>query len=268
MHRPVVVTIAGSDSGGGAGIQADLKTIQALGGYGASVLTALTAQNTQTVRSIFPVTPGFVREQFESVFDDIKVDVVKIGMLFSSSIVETVAECLRKYDVSKIVLDPVMVAKGGSRLLQDEAIATLKEELLPLASLVTPNIPEAEILTGVRIRTKQDMEQAAFLLLEKSPAVVLKGGHFDGSAEAEDLFVSRTSGERQWVSAPRIATKNTHGTGCSYSAAIATCAAGGLSWRESVIKARSYLHSAIVSGSKLHIGNGCGPIDHGWDLRR
>ncbi len=256
------LTIAGSDSGGGAGIQADLKTFQAVGCYGMSVITALTAQNTQTVKSIFPVSTNFIVDQIDAVVEDIGVDAIKIGMLFSPAIIEAVADRMGKLPKAKIVLDPVMVAKGGSRLLQPDATQTLIQTLLPLASIVTPNIPEAEILTASKITSTVDMERAADQLLEHCSAVVVKGGHLD-TEEVSDFFASR-QGLRKWVHYPRVKTLNTHGTGCTYSAAIAGFAAQGLAWEEAVRQARAYLQCAILAGQSMRIGHSHGPVHHHW----
>lgn len=256
------LTIAGSDSGGGAGIQADLKTFQAVGCYGMSVITALTAQNTQTVKSIFPVSTNFIVDQIDAVVEDIGVDAIKIGMLFLPAIIEAVADRMGKLPKAKIVLDPVMVAKGGSRLLQPDATQTLIQTLLPLASIVTPNIPEAEILTASKITSTVDMERAADQLLEHCSAVVVKGGHLD-TEEVSDFFASR-QGLRKWVHYPRVKTLNTHGTGCTYSAAIAGFAAQGLAWEEAVRQARAYLQCAILAGQSMRIGHSHGPVHHHW----
>jgi len=256
------LTIAGSDSGGGAGIQADLKTFQAVGCYGMSVITALTAQNTQTVKSIFPVSTDFIVDQLDAVLEDIGVDSVKIGMLFSAAIIEAVADRLGKLANAKIVVDPVMVAKGGSRLLQPDATHSLKKVLLPLASIVTPNIPEAEILTGSKIANAVDMERAADQLLEHCQGVVVKGGHLN-TESSSDFFANRL-GLRKWLHYPRVRTANTHGTGCTYSAAIAGYSAQGLAWDEAVAQARAYLQSAIVAGQSMRIGHGHGPVHHHW----
>ena len=261
-----VLTIAGSDSGGGAGIQADLKTFQALGCYGMSVVTALTAQNTVTVRSIFSITPQFVSEQIEAVLEDIGADAVKIGMIHTAPIIDSVVASLKKFHIDKIVLDPVMVAKGGSLLLETGAVEVLKRTLLPLASIITPNLPEAEILTGASIRTKAEMERATAALLKLCPCVVLKGGHLAESESSSDLFA--TNQQRIWIDYPRIKSRNTHGTGCTFSSAIATFAARGLEWKESVMKAREYLQQAILEGSEQNIGQGHGPVDHAWCIRR
>lgn len=260
-----VLTIAGSDSGGGAGIQADLKTFAALGCYGLSVLTALTAQNTVGVRSVFPVTPDFIAEQLAAVLEDIGADAVKIGMLHSAEVVEAVAQSLRQYNLTRVVLDPVMVSKSGSRLLLPSAINSLKHRLFPIVSIVTPNLPEAEILVGRSLPDRKSMEAAAEELLSLCPCIVVKGGHLSGETVA-DLYAS-TSGDREWIEYPRIQTRNTHGTGCTYSAAMAAYAAMGYSWIEAVRAARKYLQEAINSGSKKRLGEGSGPVDHAYQLR-
>ncbi len=257
-----LLTIAGSDSGGGAGIQADLKTFHALGGYGMSAITVLTAQNTLAVKSIYPVSTVFIEDQLSSIFDDIGVDALKIGMLHSAPVIRVVAHCLQRYGAKKIVLDPVMVAKGGCSLLEPTAVQALRELLLPLTMLLTPNLPEAEILLQRKIVTRAEMERAANDLLECVENVVIKGGHLEDTSCSPDFFAART-GEREWIERPRVTTRNTHGTGCTYSAAItAFIGRGGTVWG-AVTKARLYLQSAIVSGSKHVIGQGNGPVDHG-----
>jgi len=263
-RRPArVLTIAGSDSGGGAGVQADLKTFEAMGCFGMSAITVLTAQNTETVRSLFPVSPQFVVEQIEAVADDIGIDAIKIGMLYSPAIIEAVAACLQNLGVNKVVLDPVMVAKGGSRLLQEEAIDCLKNRILPLASIVTPNLPEAEVLVGQPVQTREQMERASQRLLEWCPRVVVKGGHLNDPYSAADLYATR-DGDRTFFEYARVKTSNSHGTGCTFSAAIASLAAKGCSWIESVSQAKLYLHSTVVYSADVKLGHGCGPLIHGW----
>lgn len=265
---PRVLTIAGSDSGGGAGIQADLKTMEALGCYGMSAITALTSQNTQAVKTIFSVSPAFIAEQIEMVFDDIGVDSVKIGMLFSAEIITAVANTLSKYKIKNIVVDPVMVAKSGDKLLQESAIKALKEQLLPLATIVTPNLPEAQVLTSLlQLQSKEEIEKCAEELLRYSASVVIKGGHSDNSHSVTDFYLDRT-GERHWISNERIHTKNTHGTGCTFSAAIASHLAKGMEPFQAVCSAREYLQQAIGSGATRLIGKGSGPVDHAWKSRR
>ncbi len=262
-----VLTIAGSDSGGGAGIQADLKTFEALQCYGMSAITALTAQNTKTVKSISAVAPSFVVEQIESVIEDIGVDAVKIGMLFSAEMITAVARTLERYKIKNIVLDPVMIAKSGDKLLQDSAVTALKECLLPLSSLVTPNLPEAMVLTGVDgIRDEKETEKASHELLKNCHAVILKGGHSSDPNTVKD-FYEESSGKSHWITNPRVATSHTHGTGCTFSAAIAAYLASGYETFDAVLKAREYLQGAILSGATRKIGMGSGPVDHAWRTR-
>ena len=256
-----VLTIAGSDSGGGAGIQADLKTFSALGTYGASVITALTAQNTRAVTAIHDVPPTFVIAQLDAVFDDIDFAATKLGMLSSPEIIEVVANALTRHRAANIVLDPVMVAKSGDRLLRAEAIATLKVRLLPLATVITPNLPEAAVLLGTEApRDEAGMIDAAARLRELGPrAVLLKGGHM----EREDAIDVLDDGDEPLtLVAPRVATANTHGTGCTLSAAIAAYLAHGLSLREAVREAKAYVTGAIRAADRLTVGQGHGPVHH------
>lgn len=255
------LTIAGSDSGGGAGIQADLKTFSALGVFGMSVITAVTAQNTQEVRSVQNIDLSVVKDQLEAVFDDIPVHAVKIGMLASPDIVNVVAHGLQHYAPPHIVLDPVMVSKGGHSLMSDEAIDTLKHSLLPVATLVTPNIPEAEKLVGGEIRSEDDMKDACRHIKELGVgAVLVKGGHLRGDAN-DVLF----DGEHfHWFKAKRIVTKNTHGTGCTLSSAIAALLARDFTLSEAVAKAKQYMTVAITNS--LDLGSGHGPTHHFYDL--
>lgn len=257
----IAVTIAGSDSGGGAGIQADLKTFSALGVYGASVITALTAQNTRGVTAIHEAPADFVRAEIDAVFSDLAVGAVKIGMLASPELIRTVAAGLRDYGQRRVVLDPVMVATSGDSLLKAEAVATLREELFPLASLITPNLPEAGKLLGRVVgETPDDMLAAARELLSLGPkAVLVKGGH-GTSAESADLYLDH-EGER-WLTAPRHATRNTHGTGCTLSSAIAAGLAKGLDLAAAVAEGKAYVTAAIVAADRLEIGHGHGPVHH------
>jgi hydroxymethylpyrimidine/phosphomethylpyrimidine kinase len=265
VHRPLrLLTIAGSDSGGGAGIQADLKTFQALGGYGMSVVTALTAQNSLGVQAIRPVSPEFVGAQIDSVFSDFGVDVAKTGMLHASSMIELVAGKCAERGV-RLVVDPVMVAKDGSRLLQTTAVSALRTALLPLATIATPNIPEAEVLTGLRIQSQDQMRFAAQALLEICESVLIKGGHLDCPTESPDLLATRAQG-MHWIVRPRISTRNTHGTGCTYSAAIAVYLAQGKAVCEAVHLARDYVQGALRGAAGWEFGGGVGPLDHGWNL--
>ena len=257
-----VLTIAGSDSGGGAGIQADLKTITALGGFGMSVITALTAQNTLGVHGIHEIPTDFIEKQFDAVATDIGVDAAKTGMLSSSGIMTVVAEKIEQYGIEKLVVDPVMVAKGGAMLIRQEAKQTLIDRLLPLAYVITPNVPEAEELSGMKIATVDDMNKVAEAIHRMGAKnVFLKGGHMSG--DALDILYDGTA-FHQFVS-ERIDTKNTHGTGCTTSAAIATGLAQGMDVCEAVRRAKEYITAAIRSA--LPIGGGHGPTNHmAWVL--
>jgi hydroxymethylpyrimidine/phosphomethylpyrimidine kinase len=254
-----VLTIAGSDSGGGAGIQADLKTFQELDVYGMSAITAVTAQNTLGVQGVHPIPADFVAQEIDSVSQDIGVDALKTGMLFSANIIEVVSEKIKQYDWKKVVVDPVMIAKGGASLLQQEAITSVKKYLLPLAYVVTPNIPEAEELTGIRIFTHSDKVEAAKRLLDLGVKnVVIKGGHDQDSSESIDLLFD---GEHSFTfKSKRLKTKNTHGTGCTFSAAITAEIAKGASVFDAVSVAKSFITAAIEED--LQIGNGHGPTNH------
>lgn len=248
-----VLSIAGSDSGGGAGIQADLKAITLLGGYGMSVVTALTAQNTVSVRAIQTVTAEFIDAQLEAVLSDIGADAVKTGMLATAEIVHAVAAALRRHPIERLVVDPVMIAKGGERLLAEKAETTLQRELLPLAYVVTPNLPEAESLCGFPVRNLEEMKHAAARLHELGPHnVLIKGGHLSGNA-VDLLFDGR---DFQTFESPRIPTSNTHGTGCTYSAAIATLLAQGHTLKDAVAIAKDFVTRAIGAGFPLGAGHG------------
>ena len=255
----IALTIAGSDSGGGAGIQADIKTFSALGVYGASVVTAVTAQNTRAVTAVAGLSPDLVRAQIAAVFDDLAVRAVKVGMLGDPAVIRAVAEGLAGRDLP-VVLDPVMVAKSGDRLLAADAIATLKEVLLPLATVLTPNLPEAaDLLAGPPATTLADRRVQGGTLLALGPRwVLMKGGH-DAGATCTDLLLGK---QEQTLSAPRIATKNTHGTGCTLSAAITAGLAQGLSVPDAVARAHAYLHGAIRAADGLAVGSGHGPVHH------
>jgi hydroxymethylpyrimidine/phosphomethylpyrimidine kinase len=265
-----VLTIAGSDSGGGAGIQADLKTFSALGAYGASVIAALTAQNTRTVTAIHDVPPEFVGAQLDAVFDDIRIDAVKVGMLSRPDIIAVVAERLAHCGVEHVVVDPVMVTKSGDRLLQPDAVTALRERLLPLATLITPNLPEAGVLLDAEPPVDEaGMLEAAAVLRALGPgAVLLKGGHLAGD-ESFDVFDDGAGGAGgdldgvpQILRARRIATRNTHGTGCTLSAAIAALLGRGLSLRSAVGRAKTYITAAIQASDQLSVGSGHGPVQH------
>jgi len=252
-----VLTIAGSDSSGGAGIQADLKTFAALGTYGMSVITAVTAQNTQGVHRIEEISRETVKAQIDAVFSDIRVDAVKIGMVYSVGVIEQIAASLRQWGAGNIVVDPVMAAKSGHRLLRPDAIKALTEQLFPLAAVITPNLPEAGILLGTEVGGEEEMEPAAARLFRLGPrGVLLKGGHLAGPAS--DLFYDGVKYYR--FSCRRIENKNTHGTGCTLSAAIAAYLALGLEPAIAVAKAKDYLTGAIEHGFTL--GKGVGPLQH------
>ncbi|MCT8972484.1 bifunctional hydroxymethylpyrimidine kinase/phosphomethylpyrimidine kinase [Microbaculum marinisediminis] len=257
----IAVTIAGSDSGGGAGIQADLKTFSALGVYGASVIAALTAQNTRGVTGIHDVPPEFVRAQIDAVFSDLAVDAVKIGMLSQPDTIRAVAEGLAAHNVETIVLDPVMVAQSGDVLLREEAIAVLRADLVPMALVVTPNLPEAaRLLDCEEAATEDEMRDQGARLLGLGPkAVLMKGGHGTG-AESVDLLVTAAGVTR--LAAPRIATENTHGTGCTLSSAIAAGLARGLTLEHAVEGAKAYLTDALRAADRISIGHGHGPVHH------
>jgi hydroxymethylpyrimidine/phosphomethylpyrimidine kinase len=255
VHR--VLTIAGSDSGGGAGIQADLKTITALGGFGMSVITALTAQNTLGVLGIHEIPADFVAMQFDAVASDIGIDAAKTGMLASMETMRLVAAKVRQYGIEKLVVDPVMVAKGGARLIREDAVEALIKELIPLACVVTPNIPEAEVLSGMKIAGPEDMRTAAAVISKLGARhVVIKGGHLSGAA-TDVLFDGRRFYD---FSTERIATGDTHGTGCTFSAAIATGLAAGKSVHDAVDAAKKYIQEAIRHAWR--IGGGHGPTNH------
>jgi len=256
-----VLSIAGSDSGGGAGIQADLKTFAALGCFGMTAITALTAQNTTGVRAIHGVPADMLRDQIDAVLEDIGADAVKIGMLHAPEIVHTVAQAIDRHGLQRVVFDPVMVATSGAKLIDDPAIAVLVAELFPRAALITPNLDEAALLVGQALHTPQDMAQAAQALLDQgAQAVLLKGGHLAGN-NVVDVLLQRGA-EPLWMQAPRIATGNTHGTGCTLSSAIAAGLARGLALPEAVETAHGWLHRAIRAADALEIGHGHGPVHH------
>jgi len=257
-----VLTIAGSDSGGGAGIQADLKTFSAIGCYGMSVITALTAQNTQGVKGIHAVPPAFAVEQIEAVLGDIGADAIKIGMLYSAELIEAVVQALKKHGARKIVVDPVMVAQSGDKLLQEDAIEAIKTHLMPLADVVTPNIPEASVLSGLQLTQRSDIESAAETLAKYgSRSILIKGGHGDERKSIDLLFLAR---EGRFVSleADRIETNNNHGTGCTLSSAIASYMAKGNDIEKSVQMAKEFMNHAIAAGAHYKIGHGHGPVHH------
>ena len=256
------LTIAGSDSSGGAGIQADMKTMTANGVYAMSAVTALTAQNTTGVTDILESTPLFLGEQLDAIFTDIFPDAVKIGMVSSAELIAVIAEKLKQYGAQKIVVDPVMVATSGAKLLRDDAVEALCRELLPLAAVLTPNIPEAEILSGMTITDAVGMEAAAKLISEKyGCAVLCKGGHKVN--DADDLLWRNGSGK--WFHGKRINNPNTHGTGCTLSSAIASNLAKGYDLDQSVERAKAYISGALAA--MLDLGHGSGPMNHMFDLK-
>lgn len=259
-HR--ALTIAGSDSGGGAGIQADLKTFSALGCYGMTVITALTAQNTVSVTGIQAVPPEFIALQMDAVMTDIGADAVKIGMLHSPEVIQTVAECLQQYDCSSIVLDPVMVTRNGDKLLQDDAVQALKEYLFPMATVITPNLAEASILLGRDVTEISQMEGACRDLADLGcDRVFLKGGALNGISSI-DLLYDRKCDEILKLESPRINTRNSHGTGCTISSAIASCLAKGMELSAAVRDAKAYIDGALLGGAEVKIGAGHGPVHH------
>ena len=262
MKMHTALTIAGSDSSGGAGIQADLKTMTAHGVYGMSAVTALTAQNTMGVTDILAVPPAFLAAQLDAVFADIPPDAVKIGMVADAALIYVIAEKLDEYDAKNVVVDPVMVATSGARLISEDAVEALVSELLPRAALITPNIPEAEVLADMAITDRTAMTAAAARIHERTHAAVLmKGGH--SIDDANDLLVDDTGA--RWFEGRRIATSNTHGTGCTLSSAIASNLARGIDADTAVAQAKAYLSGALAAG--LDLGHGSGPLAHTFDLK-
>ena len=262
MKMKTALTIAGSDCSGGAGIQADLKTMTMNGVFAMSAITALTAQNTTGVRAIQEATPDFLQQQLDAIFEDISPDAVKIGMVASSELIRVIADRLRYYDAKNVVVDPVMVATSGSALMKTDAIQTLIDELLPVAALVTPNIPEGEILSGLTIEREEDMAAAAKRIGDTYHCpVLLKGGH--NINDANDLLYA--NGELVWFEGKRINNPNTHGTGCTLSSAIAANLAKGFTLAESVQRAKDYISSALAA--MLDLGQGSGPMNHAFDLQ-
>ncbi len=261
MKMKTALTIAGSDSSGGAGIQADIKTMTMHGVYAMSAITALTAQNTTGVKSIMEVTPDFLAEQLDMIFTDIRPDAVKIGMVSNSGLIQTIVERLTFYKARNIVVDPVMVATSGADLMQSDAVVTMKKSLLPIAALATPNIPEAEVLTGMKIENEKDMVQAALHIHRTfGCAVLLKGGH--SIHDANDLLCR--DGALQWFYGKRVDNPNTHGTGCTLSSAIAANLAKELSLEDAVERAKAYISGAL--SAQLDLGQGSGPMNHAFAL--
>ena len=255
------LTIAGSDSSGGAGIQADIKTMTANGVFAMSAVTALTAQNTTGVTGIMEVSPEFLKEQIDCIFTDIRPDAVKIGMVSSAELIRAIAEKLKEYQAENIVVDPVMVATSGAKLISDDAIGTLKEALLPMADILTPNIPEAEVLSGMEVKTEEDMVKAAEKISRTYHcAVLLKGGH--QLNDANDLLCRGE--DHRWFYGKRIDNPNTHGTGCTLSSAIASNLAKGFDMETAVERAKAYISGAL--GAMLDLGKGSGPMNHAFDI--
>lgn len=255
------LTIAGSDSSGGAGIQADIKTMIMNGVYAMSAITALTAQNTMGVSDIMEVTPQFLKHQIDDVFNDIYPNAVKIGMVSSSNLIEVIADRLKFFNAKNIVVDPVMIATSGAKLIEDEAINSIQQKLFPLATVITPNIPEAEVLSQMNIKTEEDMIKSAKILSEKyGIAVLCKGGH--SLNDANDLLYQ--DGTYKWIKGKRVDNKNTHGTGCTLSSAIASNLAKGFDLETSVIRAKDYISGALAD--MMDLGKGSGPLNHGFNL--
>lgn len=258
---PVVLSIAGSDSSGGAGVQADIKTMSAIGVYASTAITAVTEQNTEGVTAIQGVNPDVVAAQIDAVFSDLHPDAVKIGMLFSKEIVETVADRFKRWNPKNVVLDPVMISTSGSRLIEETAVEAIKKDLFPFATLLTPNKMEAELLSGMEIISATDVDAAARRIADIGcRAVLVKGGHFDGYTMTDTLYVNADTIDR--FCAPRITTNNTHGTGCTLSSAIASYLALGLDMRQAVEQAKTYLTHALAAGADVAVGKGHGPVNH------
>ncbi|MBQ5807074.1 MAG: bifunctional hydroxymethylpyrimidine kinase/phosphomethylpyrimidine kinase [Tidjanibacter sp.] len=262
-----VLTIAGSDSGGGAGIQADIKAISALGCFATSAITAVTVQNTLGVEAVHPIPLDILRGQIEAVLSDIGTDAVKIGMLHSSEVVEVVADVLQKYNIRNVVLDPVMVSTSGHRLIEESAIDTLRRVLIPQARVITPNIPEAEILAGVKITANDQLAEVARQLSQGGTvSVLLKAGHLTED-RLVDIFYNAEQDTITELPSARVYTPNTHGTGCTLSSALAALLAKGYELTDAARGAKEYINEAIVSGARYEIGGGHGPVDHFWAHR-
>ena len=260
-----VLTIAGSDSGGGAGIQADIKTISALGCYAASAITAITVQNTLGVQAVHPVPLDILRGQIDAVLSDIGADAIKIGMLHSSEVVNLVAEMIEKYQIRNIVLDPVMVSTSGHRLIEEDAVEVIKTRLMPLARVITPNVPEAEILAGCKITGEDEFEAIARRLSDNgNVSVLMKAGHLSGDSLV-DYFYNAEDDSMTKLQSKRVQTRNTHGTGCTLSSAFAASLATGDNLTDAAILAKRYIEQAIISGPEYEIGKGHGPVNHGFD---
>lgn len=265
MRYNTVLTIAGSDSGGGAGIQADIKTISALGCYAASAITAITVQNTLGVQAVHPVPLDILRGQIDAVLSDIGADAIKIGMLHSSEVVNLVAEMIEKYQIRNIVLDPVMVSTSGHRLIEEDAVEVIKTRLMPLARVITPNVPEAEILAGCKITGEDEFEAIARRLSDNgNVSVLMKAGHLSGDSLV-DYFYNAEDDTITRLQSKRVQTKNTHGTGCTLSSAFAASLAKRENLTDAAISAKRYIEQAIISGAEYEIGKGHGPVNHGFD---
>ena len=266
MQYKRVLSIAGSDPSGGASIQADLKTMSACGCFGTTAITAVVDENTVGVYGVFPIPIPFVQGQIKSVLDDIGADAIKIGMLHSSELILAVKETLSHYDIRNIVLDPVMVSTSGDKLLQDEAIETLKNELIPIARVITPNIPEAEVLLNEKIKSQSDLPRIIKRLsCGGTVSVLLKAGHLTDD-ELTDVFYNAETDEIITLSSNRISTRNTHGTGCTLSSAIASMLAQGLPLNEAIREAKNYINEAIIKGAEYKIGKGHGPVHHFYNF--
>lgn len=262
-----VLTIAGSDSGGGAGIQADIKAISAMGCYAASAITAITVQNTLGVQAVHPVPLDILRGQIDAVLSDIGADAVKIGMLHSSEVVILVAEMIEKYGITNVVLDPVMVSTSGHRLIEEDAVEVIKSRLLPLARVITPNVPEAEILAGYKITGEDEFEAIARRLSDNgNVSVLMKAGHLSGDSLV-DYFYNAEDDTITRLQSKRVQTKNTHGTGCTLSSAFAAALAKGEGLTMAATSAKRYIEQAIISGAAYEIGGGHGPVNHFWNMQ-
>lgn len=266
MKYNTVLTIAGSDSGGGAGIQADIKAISAMGCFASSAITAITAQNTLGVDAVHPVPLDILAAQIDAVLSDIGTDAIKIGMLHSAEVVSLVADKIEQYGITNVVLDPVMVSTSGHKLIEENAIEIMKNRLIPLARVITPNIPEAEILSGCTITAQQEFPQIATLLSHNNrTSVLLKAGHLNGDT-LTDYFYNAEDGSMTLLPSKRVDTRNTHGTGCTLSSALAAALARGESLTEAAISAKRYIEQAIITGAKYDIGHGHGPVNHFFAL--
>ena len=266
MKYNTVLTIAGSDSGGGAGIQADIKAISAMGCFASSAITAITAQNTLGVDAVHPVPLDILAAQIDAVLSDIGTDAIKIGMLHSAEVVSLVADKIEQYGITNVVLDPVMVSTSGHKLIEDNAIEIMKNRLIPLARIITPNIPEAEILSGCTITAQQEFPQIATLLSHNNrTSVLLKAGHLNGDT-LTDYFYNAEDGSMTLLPSKRVDTRNTHGTGCTLSSALAAALARGESLTDAAISAKRYIEQAIITGANYDIGHGHGPVNHFFAL--